>query len=614
MWRTDEIREWDAFARESNRYLWVPGEHDELMGPRYVGGCQQVLRAELAAAMAGIATPMNGRHNGGEPSGMQLKPAPRPRTRPDRLIVISERGGVVTTSARTRREAALDRTLPMTGTEYLASLQDDRQVYVNGERVDDVTTHPAFRNSARSVARLYDALHAPEAEGVLRVPTDTGNGGFTHPFFKTAYSEAELLTARDAIVAWQRLVYGWLGRTPDYKASFLGTLGANADFYGRYKENALSWYAKAQNRVLFFNHAIADPPVDRHPSPANATDVCLRVEKETDAGLIVCGAKAVATAAAVTNESFVAHYPTPGKDNSFGLVFTIPTSAPGVKLLCRPSYEMTAAATGSPFDYPLSSRFDENDSIMVLDRVLVPWENVFIYDEAAPSFARGSGFGERFTFHGCTRLAVKLDFIAGCAIKAVEATGASGSPGVQTQIGELLNWRDLFWGLSDAMAKSPNTWVGGAIQPNSNYGLAYRTFAGVAYPRIREIVQLAIGSGLIYLNSHVSDWRNPEIRPYLDTYLRGSDGIEAIDRVKLMKLLWDAIGTEFGSRHELYERSYAGNYEKVRLQTVAAYQASGQADMLKGFAEQCMSEYDLDGWTSPDLINPDHPVAGDRAR
>src|SRR5690349_18827264 len=121
---------------------------------------------------------------------------------------------------------------PMTGDEYLASLADSREVYIYGERAKDVTTHPAFRNSARSIARLYDAMHEPSAEDLLRVPTDTGNGGFTHPFFRTARSAEDLLLSRDAIVAWQRLVYGWMGRSPDYKASFLGTLGANADFYG----------------------------------------------------------------------------------------------------------------------------------------------------------------------------------------------------------------------------------------------------------------------------------------------------------------------------------------------------------------------------------------------
>ncbi len=495
---------------------------------------------------------------------------------------------------------------PMTGEEYLESLRDGREVYIYGERVEDVTTHPAFRNSARSLAGLYDAIHAPEAEGVLRVPTDTGNGGFTHPFFKTAYCPEDLVLARDAIVAWQRMVYGWMGRTPDYKASFMGTLGANADFYGPFKDNALRWYKQAQERLLYFNHAIVHPPVDRHLPADQVADVCVHVERETDAGLIVSGAKVVATGSALTNANFVAHHGLPIKDKRFGLVFTVPMGTPGMKLFCRSSYEVQASAVGSPFDYPLSSRFDENDAIMVLDNVLVPWENVFMYDaDSANRFTSDSGFTERFTFHGCARLAVKLDFIAGCLLKAVETTGTGGFRGVQAQVGEVLNWRDLFWGLSDAMAKSATPWVGDAVQPNLNYGMAYRTFMGVGYPRIKEIIQQTLGSGLIYLNSHSKDWKSPEIRPYLDRYVRGSNGIEAIDRVKLLKLLWDAVGTEFGGRHELYERHYAGDHEIVRMHTLMVYQESGQANALKGFADQCMADYDIDGWTRPDLFNPD---------
>jgi 4-hydroxyphenylacetate 3-monooxygenase len=216
----------------------------------------------------------------------------------------------------------------------------------------------------------------------------------------------------------------------------------------------------------------------------------------------------------------------------------------------------------------------------------------------------GSGFMARLTLHGCTRLAVKLDFIAGCVIKAVKMTGTAGFRGVQAQVGEILNWRDLFWGLSEAMATSPEPWIGDTVQPRTSFGLAYRTLMGVGYPRIKEIVEQTLGSGLIYLNSHASDWKNPEIRPYLDKYIRGSDGVEAIDRVKLLKLLWDAVGTEFGGRHELYERNYAGNNEAVRFETLMYHQATGTAAQLEGFAEQCMAEYDIDGWTRPDLINP----------
>src|SRR2546422_3710823 len=164
--------------------------------------------------------------------------------------------------SRMKSEDAIGATgRPFTGAEYLASLRDGREVYVYGERVRDVTTHPAFRNSARSVARLYDALHDPVASKVLTVPTDTGNGSVTHPFFKVARSSEDLVASRQAIVAWQRMVYGWMGRSPDYKAAFLGTLGAHADFYAPYQDNALAWYKKAQERVLYLNHAIVHPPV-----------------------------------------------------------------------------------------------------------------------------------------------------------------------------------------------------------------------------------------------------------------------------------------------------------------------------------------------------------------
>src|SRR6201987_3605544 len=123
---------------------------------------------------------------------------------------------------------------PFTGAEFLESLRDGREVYIYGERVEDVTTHPAFRNSAASVAVLYDALHDKAHKDVLTAPTDTGSGGYTHKFFKAARSRDDVIAQRDAIAAWARLSYGWMGRSPDYKASFLNTLGANAQFYGQF--------------------------------------------------------------------------------------------------------------------------------------------------------------------------------------------------------------------------------------------------------------------------------------------------------------------------------------------------------------------------------------------
>lgn len=142
-------------------------------------------------------------------------------------------------------------------------------------------------------------------------------------------------------------------------------------------------------------------------------------------------------------------------------------------------------------------------------------------------------------------------------------------------------------------------WRDGAVLPNPDYVMAYRWFSQVGYSRVREIVLQDVASGLIYLPSSAGDFRNDEIRPYLDTYLRGSHGVEAVERVKVMKLLWDTVGTEFGGRHELYERNYSGDSETVAVQTAQIYLGSGMAEPLKAFARQCMSEYDTDGWTLP---------------
>ncbi|MGH3897303.1 MAG: 4-hydroxyphenylacetate 3-hydroxylase family protein [Pseudonocardiaceae bacterium] len=499
------------------------------------------------------------------------------------------------------------RTRPLTGEEYVESLRDDREIYLYGERVKDVTTHPAFHNPVRMMARLYDALHEPGRREVLTAPTDTGGDGYTHRFFTTPRGAEDLVSAQRAIAEWSRMTYGWMGRTPDYKASFLGTLGANADFYKPFDDNARRWYRESQEKVLYWNHAFVHPPVDRHRPPDEVADVFVHVEKETDAGLVVSGAKVVATGSALTHYNFIAHWGLPIKDSKFALVATVPMDAPGMKLICRPSYTASAAVMGSPFDYPLSSRLDENDTILVLDKVLIPWENVFIYGHVAKvqMFTGNSGFNERAMFQGCTRLAVKLEFIAGALAKALDVTGSKDFRGVQCRMGEVLAWRNLFWALSDAAAANPVRWKNGAVLPNPQYGMAYRWFMQIGYSRIREIVLQDVASGLIYVNSSADDFANADIRPYLDKYLRGSGGITASERVKVMKLLWDAVGSEFGGRHELYERNYSGNHENTRIELLFSQIAGGQVDQYKAFVDECLGEYDMVGWTVPDMSSFD---------
>jgi 4-hydroxyphenylacetate 3-monooxygenase len=499
-------------------------------------------------------------------------------------------------------------TIPLTGQEYLKSLKDGREIWLHGEKVKDVTTHPAFRNAARSIARLYDALHDEKTKDVLTTATDTGNGGFTQKYFRVDKNSKELLESRDAIAEWAKLTFGQMGRSPDYKAAFLGTLGADPDYYGKYADNARRWYKEAQERNWYFNHAIINPPVDRHTPLEAVKDIFIRTEGETDEGIIVSGAKMVATGSALTNFNFVAHYgAAPITDENYALVFIASMDTPGVKLISRTSYEMTAAVMGSPFDYPLSSRFDENDSVLVFDKAVIPWENVIIYKdiEKANNFFAESGFLNRFTFHGVTRLAVKLDFVSGLLLKAVKMNGTDQFRGVQVNVGEVIAWKNMFWALSDAMALNPDEGRNGTVLPNLNYGLAYRMFMSEGWPKVKEIIENVVAGSLIAQPSSAKDFKNPELRPYLDKLYRESYGVKAEEKIKLIKLLWDVIGTEYGGRHELYERNYSGNHENIRLENLVVANMSGQADQFEKFAEECMNDYNLDGWTNDTWINPD---------
>ncbi|CAI8901192.1 4-hydroxyphenylacetate 3-monooxygenase oxygenase component [Pseudomonas chlororaphis] len=507
---------------------------------------------------------------------------------------------------------------PLTGAEYLASLRDDREIYIYGDRVKDVTSHPAFRNSAASMARLYDALHDPETKDKLCWDTDTGNGGYTHKFFRSAKSADDLRQQRDAIAEWSRLTYGWMGRSPDYKAAFGSALGANPEFYGQFADNARTWYKRIQEACLYLNHAIVNPPIDRDKPVDQVKDVFISVDEEVEGGIIVSGAKVVATNSALTHYNFVGQGSAQllGDNTDFALMFIAPMNTRGMKLICRPSYELQAGMTGSPFDYPLSSRFDENDAILIMDKVFIPWENVLIYrdfERCRQWFPQG-GFGRLFPMQGCTRLAVKLDFITGLLVKALQCTGSLEFRGVQAQVGEVVAWRNLFWSLTDAMHGNASEWLNGAFLPSAQALQAYRVLAPQAYTDIKKIIEQVVASGLIYLPSGSRDLKDPMLNQYLSTYCRGSAGMGHEERIKILKLLWDAIGTEFGGRHELYEINYAGSQDEIRMQCLRHAQATGSMKAMTELVDKCLGDYDLDGWTVPHLTNPDDINMLDRIR
>ena len=226
--------------------------------------------------------------------------------------------------------------------------------------------------------------------------------------------------------------------------------------------------------------------------------------------------------------------------------------------------------------------------MLVFEEALIPWENFLIYGnlEIASTYHL-TGFIWRALLQGCTRLAVKLDFLAGLFIKMVEATGTIEFCGIRASIGEILAWRNTFWALTGAMCHNPVPSAGGSVLPNIEVASAYRILSNQAYPAIKGIIENQTAGAPIARPPSSRDWKEPELRPLFDEFYRGSNGYDAEHKIKLVNLLWDAIGSEFGGRHELYMAK-----------------GDGTVDGMKGFAEQCMAEYDLDGWTVPDLINP----------
>ena len=486
----------------------------------------------------------------------------------------------------------------LTGERYLDSLDDGREVWYDGEKVANVARHPAFRNSARSIARLYDSLHDPGLRDALTLTDRFGIR--THKFFAPSYSAAELTAARDAIALWQRMNYGWMGRTPDYKAAFMAQLAEGHHFYQPYGGNALNWYKKYASQCLFINHVLIDPPVNRNKERSEVKDIYVSLDKSDDRGIYVSGAKMVATGSALTHATFVAVNSGTAarmqvnRDEDMALVFLVDMNAPGLKLISRPSYEHKAV---SPFDAPLASRFDENDAVVVFDQCFVPWENVLVFRdvEKTKGFYASSGFFNRYNLQGSVRLAIKLEFCIGLMLKGTECSGTSGFRGVQAAIGELIAMKEIIWSLTTAMVSDPEPGIGGTALPKLQTAAAARIFNTDTWTKVRDLFESILAGAPSFAISSYRDMHAEELKPIIDKYYQGND-LAGAERIKLFNLVWDALYSEFAGRHGLYERNYAGNKEQQRLDPVNWANLRGETDRYRALVDQCLSDYDVDGW------------------
>jgi aromatic ring hydroxylase len=379
----------------------------------------------------------------------------------------------------------------------------------------------------------------------------------------------------------------------------MAALGAAPDFYEPFTTAAETWYHRYAEHALFLNHILINPPIDRNREIHEVEDVYLHAVAERDDGIVVRGAKMLGTASALTHATFVAQNAAveleKGKGEDYALVFIAPMDTAGMKLISRRSFEASAV---SPWDNPLSSRFDENDAMVIFDDAFIPWENVLVFRDVdkATGFYAASGFMNRYTLQAGTRLAVKLDFICGVIARALEANGTDQFRGVQARFGELLGWGSLMWALTSALALDPEDGPGGMKIPRLEFAVLVRLFGAMAWPKAEELVGEVLGGSPLVIPSSYRDLTSEELRPFVDRYYRGST-TSAHDRVKLFKLLWDAVGSEFGSRHTLYERNYGGSPELVRLNVLQFAKQRGRLEEMRRLVDACMAEYDLSGWS-----------------
>ncbi len=445
------------------------------------------------------------------------------------------------------------------GAEYLDRIADDgRTVILDGASVDDVTSHPAFHGVAQTIGGLYDWAREHAAD--MAVACESA-GTTVNRVFAIPRTREDLERRRAAIKAWSRLSHGFVGRGPDHVGAFFAGFAAAPDVFdaSRGAENVTRWHRRIATEDAFVSYAIIPPQFDR-ATTAGAWDdelLAVGVAHERDDGIVVRGSQMLGTGTAVADYLFVSCIkPLQPGDEPYANSFIVPVGAPGLKVYCRRPY---ATAATDAFDYPLSHRFDETDALIVFDDVFVPWEDVFVYRDLerarrqwfdTPAHALGNSQAQ-------IRLVTKTRFLAGIAHKIAQANGVARIPAVQERLGELASLTSLVEGMVLASEAASSVDRHGVAVPDPRFLYGAMGLQAELYPRILAIVRDLAGGGLIQVPSSVADLRSEETRDDVARYF-GSAGLAAEERIKLFKLAWDAVGSEFGGRHHQYEMFYAG--------------------------------------------------------
>ncbi|MGV7962846.1 4-hydroxyphenylacetate 3-hydroxylase N-terminal domain-containing protein [Photorhabdus tasmaniensis] len=446
-----------------------------------------------------------------------------------------------------------------TGEQYIESLRDGRTIFLNGEKITNHVDHPAFRNVIRSVASLYDY----QAEHADRMTFKTPDGKSVGLYWELPVTREKLIARGEAAYAWAMQSCGWLGRSPDHVSAAVTGMITHLELFEEYSperaEALRNYYSYARDKDIYLAFTLVNPQGDRSKTPSEHIKNVfhtLGVLEEKPQGIIVRGAKMLGTAAVLAEEVFVGVF-NPLKefvDDKYALSFALPLNTKGIKILSRKSYEMGS----NKFDSPLSHQFDENDAVVYFDDVFVPWERVFVYKNTGMcrDQFQVTAADVLMDVQGMARYAVKLHFLSGLAHSVTEATGVNEFPAVRESLAELACYATNMEGLFRGLLNNPDRHNEYYI-PNRLQLYACQVVLQSIYPKVVENIRKLSGGGVIMLPSSYVDLANPEIRDLIEK-TQYSTSLAPIERVKLLKLVWDAIGSEFASRHTQYEMFYSG--------------------------------------------------------
>jgi 4-hydroxyphenylacetate 3-monooxygenase len=362
--------------------------------------------------------------------------------------------------------------------------------------------------------------------------------------------------------------------------------------HGKRHGDALSGYFEyARDNDLFLTYAIISPQANRSKDIGNQAEdfVATGVVDEDSEGITLLGAKMLATGCPMANEVMVASIqPLKPGEEKYSFTAMVPLNAKGLKLLSRKSYEAAAAST---FDNPLSSAYDENDSVLYFDSVKVPWSRVFVHNDVRMASAQWHVTPAHvYQNYQCQiRLMVKMRFLLGLASKIAEINGILAIPAVREILGQMAAEASMVEGLVESMEISGSQY-GKYFVPNGRRLYSAMVLTQQLYPKFTNQIRELAGGGMIMLPSSANDFANPEIAELIGK-TQHSGATDSLGRVKFFKLAWDAVGSEFGSRHLQYEMFYAG------AQMVTRGHAFRTCDWERatGMVDQFMSTYGLPG-------------------